>query len=67
MEEKCLGALNAFTRISRLRNWITFWEERGHGVNTISAECRWNSLQSEILLVNMFRSKRNMNPKRTVI
>ncbi|VGV73580.1 lacticin 481 family lantibiotic [Streptococcus pyogenes] len=46
MEEKmCLGALNVLQefQIEELDNLLG---GGGHGVNTISAECRWNSLQA---------------------
>ena len=45
-KEMCCEAVNVLQEIQIDELDILLGGGKGHGVNTISAECRWNSLQA---------------------
>ena len=45
-KEMCYEAINALQEIKLDELDVLLGGGGGHGVNTISAECRWNSLQA---------------------
>jgi len=54
-KEMCCEAVNVLQEIQIDELDILLGGGKGHGVNTISAECRWNSLQAIFTCLLFFK------------